>query len=197
MLAVGCLCISCDESLPGRIDPSVNLRASTNWLAQLDYTNPNLSASFSVRNVYDDVLDGPASFQGSIEIVLLRDPTIQRHDVLTAANIVYARGYDPLLKRLTLDPGDSVRLQYSWDMNDDAGKSLLSTTFRSSIDPTCTFRSIAEPEIFGVTGQITIFDHLGAAVFQTRMFKLCFVTYRDAGPFPPACVPLQFAAKCY
>ena len=196
LLSLGLLFFSCDESLPGRIDPSVNLRSETNWLAQVDYTSPTLTASFSIRNVYDDVLDGPATIQGSIEIILLRDPTTQRHDVLTASNIVFARGYNPLLKHLTLDSGDSVRLEYKWDMIDDSGRNLLDR-FRFSIDPSCTFRDVAEPEMFAVNGQVTVFDHLGAAVFQTRTSRLCFVKYRDAGRFPPPCPPLQFAAKCY
>lgn len=193
------LSISCDESLPVRIQPIVVFTGYTNWFVQTSIKDSSMTASFTIKHDYEEVLDDHALFEGWIDIVFLRDASIRKHDVLTASNIAYAPGYNSVTGRLTFDPRDSIRLEYRWDLSNDAGKNLMGegesvpSVFRFKHDTTCFSRFIADPEMFGITGQITLYKERGAVSFPARVFNLCFVVDTT---FPNYCLPLAFGKEC-
>ncbi|MGB2869169.1 MAG: hypothetical protein WBD36_12005 [Bacteroidota bacterium] len=172
---------------------------------QTTYNDSSLTTSFTIRHDYEEVLDDQGIFEGWIDIVFLRDPSIRKHDVLTASNLVYAPGYNPQTRNLTFDPKDSIRLEYTWDLRDDLGRILIGTgeavppVFRFKRDSTCPSRLIADAEQFGVTGQILVFEKTGGPVFPARIFNLCFVAHTlldSTRPNPPCTVPLALGKKC-
>ena len=193
------LILSCDESLPDRQVPSFGLLGKTNWLAQTSLDDSSLVASFTIVNLYDDVVDGTASFNGSIDIVVVNEFGARKHAILTAGHVTSARGFNPATKHLTIDPGDSIQLQYRWDVTDDAGNNLASTedvdglAFLLRQDLTCSWRWLGGPTTFAVSGQMIVFQNLGPVVFPNRMFSLCYMKIIGS---KTACSPVVFPNGC-
>ena len=136
---------SCNESLPPYEDPSGYLQGSLLETYVLAHQNNYMGVHVRITNVFDEALDGPVQFQGQVQIRSVKDPSIVKTVSFSALNLTKAKHYDAASSRLTIDPGDTVQLSYSWDFIDDNGRDLRTSFFRFFADTTCPYRAYSVP----------------------------------------------------
>ncbi len=136
-----------------------------------------------MKNIYEETLQSTAPLKGTIEITWLRYPNVRKTDSIDVSNLVYARSYDRVRGILTLDPGDSIRLEYSWNLVDDNGTFIYNEgenqlTAWKFIDTLCIAaprRKIAREETFILKGEFFVFKQAAPARFGPTPFSLCYV----------------------
>jgi len=197
-ITVGFLILSCREALPPYQTPQNVLAGELAGLYVLSASDNSLKVFLTVRNEFDETLEGPAKLTGKIEIVLLRDPRIRKTAVLGPSNVLQAKGYNRQTGVLSLDPQDSIRLGYSWNLVDDNGIDLRTDVFSYLPDPTCPdtlpeTRRIALGEKFLISGELLVFDQTGQVVPASREFVLCYVSNWVN---PKFCPPILASESC-
>ncbi len=171
------LFLSCDESLPPLTEPESILKGSL--VVTYTYAQDNqLTIQFGVTNEFDETLQGPASFAGSLQIASERMPGFKRTIPISSANILVARNYNAATRALTMDAGETVYLQAKWDFVDDLNRDLRDTVFRYVPDPTCPQmggRKIALSEKFTITGTLLLYDRTGDVRVGPVVFSFCHI----------------------
>jgi hypothetical protein len=166
--------VSCDESLPPRQDPSdlLNSQVSQYYLFTAD--SNCVIVNLVVVNKFDETLSDRMALEGAIVMTSNRDSSV--HKTLRLDASCLKRGmYDPLKGTLTIDPGDTVLIQATWNFTDDAGKSLGGDNFfEYNVDPTCKQRLVSNPEFFTIDAKAKLFSKLGYVqsriIFQIMQF---------------------------
>ena len=176
----------CNESIPPYIDP----REVFDGAIAGGYLRIYVDAT----NRYDETLEGPAVLTGEVEIVYAADPSLSWKLMLTSANLLTSRNYQPSTGVLRVDAGETLRFLLNWDVIADNGVNLSSQVFRYWEDPDCSSgRCIAEEEAFIARGSVTIFEKTGTITVGPILFSLCHVI----GNVPPnLCPPLDFTVSC-
>lgn len=176
----------CNEALPPYIDP----REVFEGTIQGAY----LRVYLDVTNSYDETLEGPAVLSGEVEIVYATDPSLSWKLMITSANLLTSRNYNPSTGVLRVDAGETLRFLLNWGVIADNGVDLSSQVFRYWEDPDCSYgRCIAEKEAFIARGSVTIFKKTGTITFGPILFSLCHVI----GDVPPNfCPPLDHMVPC-
>lgn len=198
LLLLACSCVmiligSCNESLPPYEDPRLYLQGSILETYILAHQNNYMGVHVRIANVFDETLEGPVQLQGQVQIRSARDPSIVKTVSLNVLNLTKAKRYDASSSRLTIDPGDTIQLSYSWDFIDDNGRDLRTSFFRFFADTTCPYRCLAYTEDFRLSGQVTVFSGRPSVQLKESTFSLCYVTSHVN---PAYCPPILFGAPC-
>jgi len=212
--------VSCNETLPIRED--ISHLVSTTILAKY-YVVPNstvtgepgqLQIFLSIKNNMDEVLDDIARLDGTMEITWLpiegdqRNFTTKRTMKLSRTNIHYAKQYNPISRKLTIVPNDSVVLSVIWDLKTDDSTYLL-MHFEPVNEPTCyVFRANGPPwrrrfsraQRYLVTANIKIFDRMAVLVAKPLTTRHC-IKGLDRGEANvslglPPCADLSIVDPC-
>ncbi len=179
LAALGITGISCSESLPPYRSPE-DIFEGKIWGKYVLTQNENcIKVYAAVRNLYDETVQSTAVLQGRIEIIWSKDMNIRKTVIINASNLVYARNYNRTTGVLTLDPGDSLCLEYSWDLVADNGVNLISSSSEFFIylpDTTCkSGRMIAREQTFMLRGELTVFSQVASVWFGLTTFTFCRV----------------------
>ncbi|MFA6455563.1 MAG: hypothetical protein WCW40_01985 [Bacteroidota bacterium] len=145
-IIVGCsfFILSCNESFPLRNDPVLPLTGT------VDVTNMSLFAPngplyqpdivflATVKNMYDETLQGLGDFKGVVEVVWERDTTFRKTFYLNKSSLTENRRYkyDASTNVLTMDPNDQIQFIYRWDYRTDDGR-RLDSAFVLVLDEVC------------------------------------------------------------
>ncbi len=160
--------LSCDESLPPRQDPTDVFRLTVwPYYAYTPADNAVVIHLVMVNN-FDETLSGDAGIEGPWVVTSARDTAVHKTIHATLTDIIHA-DYNPYRGVLTVDPGDSVVLETSWDFTDDRGQSLTTGFFRYKPDSTCYQRWVAEREVFTIAGRLKLSRNLGYSALQTSI----------------------------
>jgi hypothetical protein len=84
---------------------------------------------------------------------------------------------------LTLDPGDSIRLEYSWNLVDDNGtfvynegdNQLIAWKFIDTLCSAIPPRKIAREETFLLRGEFFVFKQAAPVKFGSTAVSFCYV----------------------
>jgi hypothetical protein len=174
---------SCDESLPPYRAPAGVFEGQLSGSYVLSMKENSLKVHFTVKNVFDETIQGPEELTGSILIVAARSPDIKKTFLLTGANIIEAPGSNRAGGTLLIDPGGSLRFVVSWDFVDDQGRDLREVFFRYTEDPSCRTRMRAYREDFVLTAVITLYDRTAPIFVGPVVYPLChFDGYYNSCP---------------
>lgn len=182
----------CDESLPPYREPDQPFEATVRGDYTLSVIDNSMKVYLTVKNIFDETLEGTASFRGTVEIVSARNPQIQKTFQIRAQNLIQAPGYTSSTGRLIFDPGTSLVFLFSWNFVDDRNVDLRSQFFRYVQDASCSARCLALPEPWILTANVTIFDKTGNATARAT-YSLCFVT---VWVNPRDCPPIITSQPC-
>jgi hypothetical protein len=180
-LAVVSLFLStCKESLPAYQTPTLLFEGSFQPVYALTPKENALHLLFWVRNTFDETLEGNGVFNGEVQLVLLRDPTVTKTLSLSGANIIRAKAYNPNTGTLRIDPSDTVVFDVTWDLSqrpllNDNGQDMISRFLNLQPDPGCAFRHKSEPEDFAVQGSIQIFGSGSPVAGKQVIYRFCLV----------------------
>ncbi|MBI4429549.1 MAG: hypothetical protein HY562_10570 [Ignavibacteriales bacterium] len=180
---------SCDGELPPYSDPSDVLRGHWDSFYALSVSTNTLRIYVVVENTFDETLQGSATIGGQLVVTSGRDPNIRRTFTLTESNIIYARSYNAATRILTIDPGDSVKMETIWNFVDDNGTNLTLDFFHYQNDPACSNRRIALPELFSLSGELKVFDRLKSVRPRLKQILVCHVNAYVAPNFCPPVGP--------
>jgi hypothetical protein len=115
-----------------------------------------------------------------------RRPNIRKTFTIDSSN--WANGkYDQSTGILRMDPGDTLRLIYSWNFVDDNGIDVRTQEFFYVPDSTCNGRMIAAQEIFVFHANLTVFDRVPELLTGPYEFTMCHV---NAYVSPQFCPPI-------
>lgn len=165
------LLLNCDETLPEYTNPQSLFRPS--WEAYLFIDS--LRIYLNVLNAFDETFDAKVTVEGSLEIILVKDTLYHKKFRITDNDIYSATNYNKLTKKLTIDPGDSLRIRLSWDFVDDYGRDLRAYVFRYTPDLTCFGRRFAAPEFLILRGYMKLFDQTGYLFPPDITLEFCHV----------------------
>ena len=166
---------ACESELPPYNDPSTVLTAKIYGIYSLNISTNSVSLFVTIRNSFDETLQGKVVFDGQLEIIPLRNPAYRRSFSLSDANLAYAKNYNSAAKVVSIDPGDSIQFRVSWDFFADNGVDLRTALFRNFSDATCNGRTIALPEVFSIHGEMLVFDRIPAISATMSEFIFCYV----------------------
>jgi len=166
----------CEEVLPRYEDPRDLLSGTMRGQYVLSSVDNSLKVFLTVKNDFDETIEGPAVLRGSIVIASARDPNVRKSFSLTASNLISTRQFNATTGVLTFDSGDSLGFLVSWDFRaDDRNTNLRTSFFRFIVDPSCNSRCLTQPEDFTLTGEVTIFNKI-ATVRANALFPVCYVS---------------------
>ncbi len=176
----------CDEPLPPYSEPELILEGAMRTQYICAWASGNrMVAYLDVTNVYDETLDDTVRLEGTIAFRSVRMPDIKRTFAIGPDEISSGTGYNPITRRLTLDPGETLVFSVSWDLSyDDTGVDRRSELFTFYDDPLCNDRErcIAVREEFIISGEVVVFGQR-APVKATMVFPLCYYSAALAPPF--------------
>jgi hypothetical protein len=181
---------SCNESLPARDDMShlLSVKVRSKY-----YSVPNSNAAgqiqlfVTVKNNMDETLDDVVRMDGTLEITWVPKKedspnfTLKRTIKLSRSNIDYAKRYNPLSQRLTLEPMDSVVLSVLWNLKTDDSTYLM-MYFPAVQEPSCYVFQIGNPpglrrisaaQNFHVAASIKIFDRMAVLAAESIVVRHC------------------------
>jgi hypothetical protein len=149
--------ISCNEELPSYADPRDLFDATLEVAYAYTHLENALKVYILVRNDFDETFDAIAILKGRLVIVLQSDPSFRRTVNLEPSHLVYARHYNPATGVLRVDPGDSVRIGFTWNFLDDNGVHLR-TKLSYSPDPTCQARLVSGLVNLNISGDVKMYE---------------------------------------
>lgn len=171
LLSVG----SCKEPLPNYRDPS---DVFDGQIQASYFYSPLTNALFVkmlIKNIFDETLDAPALFTGSLHITLARDPTIVKTFELSSADLIRGK-FDSNTGILTIESGETIEFAVSWNFVDDNFNDLGQNVFQYRTDPTCPLiRRIARQESFSIRGTLNVFDQTKEVKAGPVTYSLCYV----------------------
>jgi hypothetical protein len=183
---------SCSESLPPYQDPADVFQGKVAGQYVLTVQDNSVKVYVTVKNIYDETFQASAILRGSLEITLARRPEIRKTVSLFPSQIIEGH-YNSGTGILTIDPGETIRLGYSWNFIDNSGTDLRKEIFTLVDDPTCSLRRIAYDETFSLKGEVTIFEKTAPVRFGPTMFTFCYITNWVNSKF---CPPPQTDVPC-
>lgn len=136
----------CKEELPTYQDPQDVLQGLLVGDYTITRTENAMKAYFSIKNMYDETLEARSILTGRMVLTWDKDPTFRRTIDLNDVYVIYAKSYNSTTRVLRLDPGDSIRLGFSWTFLSDDGRDLRQLVFMIS-DPTCLVRNISQEDV--------------------------------------------------
>ena len=188
---------SCSEQLPVRVEPTDVLSGSIRGEYLFNPTENLMMVSVTIRNDYEETLDGTALFDGTIRIVASGDTSIHKTQVMNASNVSFTRvkRWNPLTRQLTLDPGDTLTVIYKWNFIDDGGRNLILSYFRYWPHPDCPdFRLKADSATFELMAEIRLFEKTNLVTAGPTKFLICHVM----GLFNiQGCPPIRADIPCF
>ncbi len=195
---------SCKESLPPYEEPAAVLEGKAKGQYVFSNKENLIRVYVTVKNIYDETLQSTAPLKGTIEITWPRYPSIRRTDSIDVSNLVYARKYDRDKGILTLDPGDSIRLEYSWNLMDDNGtfiynegdNQLVEWKFIDTLCQASPPRKIAREETFTLRGEFFVFKQAAPATFGPTPFSFCYVNKWVNPVTTPGCYWIFADSSC-
>lgn len=165
----------CDESLPPYEDPRDVLKASLNGRYVLSATENSIKIDVYVVNTFDETFQAKGILDGVGTIMSKRDNSFIRTFTLTPSHWTWGK-YDTRTGVLTMDPGDTLRLTYSWNYLDDKGRDARESIFSYFTDRTCTFRRISIEETFILQVKIKVYEKVPEIVSKSFEYSLCHVS---------------------
>ena len=185
--------IICQEDLPPYEDPRTILQGTAEGSYFFTQTQNSIQVRMTIRNGYDETLEGEASLSGAGTITLLKDTSIHRTFAWAVSTMVGSPQYNPATRILTLDPGEEIQFVYTWNYMDDSGNDVRQSVFVYRSDAGCTLRVISHPETFLLSNRIKIFESLADMTIPEREFQICHIsTWID----PRVCSPVFPATAC-
>ncbi len=182
----------CDETLPGYRDPRDVFTGKPAGRYVHSRTENSVRIDLFVVNTFDETLEARGILEGTGTIAPKRDLSFTKTFKVTAAN--WARGkYNPLNGRLTMNPGDTLVLIYTWDYRDDLGRDLRESFFRYTPDPACTLRRISDMELFALRFRLKVFDKVAEVESEVTEYEFCHVS---AFIDPKACTIIRTDLPC-
>lgn len=174
----------CNESLPPYENPRDLLAGGISATYVLTENQNVVRVFLDVTNRYDETLEGPADFTGSISITMAADPRFNMTFPLSAAQLMTPGVYNSGTGVITIDPGETIRFGVTWDLVASNGVNLPDSVFVYWTDPDCPSggppatpgpRCVAEEVVFLLEGGVTIFETTAPATAAPMMFSLCHV----------------------
>jgi hypothetical protein len=147
---------SCDESLPPRNNPKIIFKGDLSCYYFYTLKENDCKFFIDVKNIYSETIQDTAIVQGTIEVILKRDPRYHKTIQLSLQNLTGMYVYDPSTNLLTIDPGKEEVFSATWDFIDDNQVDFTTAIFAYSQDPNCPGRFISQTETFIVKGTIQI-----------------------------------------
>lgn len=185
LAGVVALFLSCEENLPPYEDPGDVFSASVDALYILSVDENVLNVVLTVRNTFDEPLDGTLSLQGSITITTVRDNVLRKTFEIIPSMITVVPSYNPQTRRLVLNPNQSMRIEARWNFVDDQGMDLVEEFLVFRGDPTCGSRCYALGEDLRLNANVNLFSRTIAAGAPAATYRLYYVT----SPSGPGCMP--------
>lgn len=174
----------CNESLPPYDVPPDFLEGEVSATYVLTENENVVRVFLDVTNRYDETLEGPADFSGSIDISLLGNPDLGITFPLSATQLLTPGVYNAGSGVITIDPGETVRFGVTWNLITGNAVDLRDSVFVYWLDPDCPAggapatpgpRCIAEEVIFLIEGRVAFFQTTAPAAAGPAMFSLCHV----------------------
>ena len=168
--------LSCDESLPPRNDPKVVFKSDLSCYYFYTSTENDCKFIISVANIYHETIQDTPIVQGTIEVILKRDPQYHKTIQLSFQNLTGKYTYNPSTNLLTIDPGKEEVFSATWDFIDDNQVDFTKDIFTYSPDPNCPARFISQTETFIVKGSIQIIRGGEIVPFGPKEFSTFSIT---------------------
>lgn len=181
----------CEEQLPRYADPRDVFDGTVQASYTLSTAQNDVGVTVTIRNTFDEELEGPAVITGTIEIVSLRNATVRKTFQVSPAMLTYARSFSG--GRLHMVPGDEIRIGTRWDLVDDTGMNLKSGFIEMLKDTTCNVRCLGAPEDFSLSARINIYERTNPVSIGPSPFRLCYV---NAAVDSRVCPPLATLVPC-
>lgn len=166
---------SCDETLPPRENIAKAFESSLRADYFVSQSENAIKIVITVKNVFDESFQDQAVLKGTMEITLDRMPEIKKTMRLSSADLISAPGYDRTAGILTLDPGKSFTMGFSWDLKSDSSISLPDSVFHYYVDLGCVGRLIAYEESITIRGDLMIYKQAPLEVLHPIRFRFCYV----------------------
>lgn len=180
--------LSCNEVLPSRDDAPRAFETTLTTQYFLAQSDNSLKIYVTVKNIFDETFEDRAVLKGTLELTLVRIPEIKKTIQLTSENVITAPKYNRETGILTLDPGRSLVMSYSWDFHADSSVSLPDSIFHYYPDETCFGRKIAFQEDILIKGELAIFERATSLVISPAKFSFCYV---NIWVRPGSCPPVE------
>lgn len=141
---------------------------------QYDRFRNRLKFDVTVMNVFDETLaDTVGGFQGTLTLWIARDPDHRKTITITPRDIELSPRVDPVRGTLTLDPGDSVLMEFTWDLVADGGYDLRDSLLSYGLDPTCDYRIVADRESAMAQLDLVVFEQVQSVTVRSST-SFCF-----------------------
>jgi len=178
--------ISCEESLPPYQDPTDALTGSVRGRYTYTATENNVKIDIIIVNTFDETFEAEGILEGRATITLQRDQSVVKTVDITPS--LWANGdYNPATRVLHMDPGDTLRLMYTWFFDDDSGEDVRDR-FLYVKQPSCTLRSISLEEAFFLRANVKVYDKAPEVAAPQALFSICHV---DVWIPPQVCLSLD------
>jgi hypothetical protein len=187
----------CNEELPARVEPSDILSGNIQGEYLFNPFENVMLVTMTVRNDYEETLDGIALFNGKIKIAVARDTSLHKTFDINASNVTFLRvkRWNPLTRQLTLDPHDTIKIAVKWNWVTDDGRDLTRSYFQYSPHPDCKdYRLKADSVTFDLYGELKLFDKTNLLIVPGSRFLVCHVI----GPYNvQGCPPVRADIPCF
>lgn len=165
---------SCHESLPTRTDPSKVFEGNIRMRYEYDRFRNRLKFDVFVVNVFDEtLLDTVGGFRGTLTLWIARDPDHPKTITIGPRDIELSPRFDPVRGTLTMNPGDSLSMVFTWDLVADGGFDLRDSLLVFGLDPTCDFRIVADRESAMAHLDLVVFEQI-QSVGARSSTSFCF-----------------------
>lgn len=204
MILYGCLfgvlIAGCNENLPSRenVMDLVSMKIHSKYYvvpnSELNGDAGKLQFFVSMKNNMDETLEDIARLDGTMAITWIPpigeegNYTNTRTVPLTSSNLFYSKNYNPVTRKLILEPNDSVVLSFIWNLKTDDSTNLF-LHMTEVTEPSCiVYRDGSPPgnrrftsrQKFTVAASVKIFDRLVVLHAQPVTVSYC-IKERDRG----------------
>jgi hypothetical protein len=171
-----CQLLSCEESLPPRIEPENTLAITDVIYVQGMYgTGPFMEFIFTIENLYEETFQEEINIDGMATIWWKIRPDVRITLPIGNQHLVPPSRISGNV--LTIDPGAHCALKIYWYLKLADGRSLLDLLdYTGSVAVEGLVKS--KPEIFVMEAEIKLFNQLG--YLQSKQITFSFVGYKPA-----------------
>jgi hypothetical protein len=182
----------CDESLPPRESPpeifSMIVRADYDYYPRGLQARNQIKYNIVLKNIYDETIQDTLDFQLNARLewfggpVTINDTVTQNVKTVTVGRsaITYMKKYNPSTGIVTIDPGDSLVLEYSWNFVNDDSVLLLQyfpVKFISG-EGGCV---ISQIQTIGLMGSVRVLKSRASLIIRPYHYSRCFFI-KDGDP---------------
>jgi len=199
VLIIGLSSISCEDPLPSYEEPKEVFKIDffpdtpsvityrgrdSNVPDEMPYSiSPNMMyMRVRVTNVYDDVLQGPLFISGEVSLTFVKDERVRIVVPFTQANALSSPYVDWSTMTLTLEPGQPIWLQPTWDWKQDKKWIFRYTAFATIPVGGNSYMKDHEPMEFKGKVRVQIFRQKGPVYSEEKEFSLKFQGILNLGP---------------